>query len=132
MPGRRIAEVIATALIVVAAAACGGGNPAATAPDEQLSIEEAIASNAEGPVTVRGYIVAPAGQTTMLCSALLESYPPQCGGPSLIVEGIDLSRIEALTGTNDPSLAQVQWSDREVSLLGSVEDGTFVVGQPSS
>ena len=60
---------------------------------------------------VKGTIVAPAGEAIRLCSALLESDPPQCGGSSLVVEGLDLSTVEGLTETNDPSLAQVQWSE---------------------
>ena len=124
-------------------AACGGGNgeggvggsaPSAGAPipGGGLSIEEAIASTLEGPLMVKGYIIAPEGGPVLLCSALLESYPPQCGGPSLVVEGLDLSTVEGLTETGDPSLAQVTWSDAEVSLLGDVRDGVITASTTSA
>jgi hypothetical protein len=131
-PARHITALVAAAVIAIATVAgCSGGSGASTAPTEPLTIEQAIASGPGGPVTVRGYIVAPAGEPTMLCSALLESYPPQCGRPSLALEGLDLSTVDGLTGPSDPSLAQVQWTDSEISLLGSLEDATLVVDQPS-
>ena len=149
----RLAVPLAAAALVLSVAACGGGGnedgvpapqpPTAPAPDSPpssgapipgggLSIDEALASTLTGPLMVKGYIVAPAGEPVRFCSALLESYPPQCGGPSLVVEGIDLSTVEGLTETSDPSLAQVQWSDAEVSLLGAVEDGTLTLSTTST
>ena len=60
-----------------------------------------------------------------LCSALLESYPPQCGEPSLVVEGLDLATVAGLTSTNDPSLAQVTWSDMRDLRAGELVDGVL-------
>jgi hypothetical protein len=115
-------------LAALALAACGGSDqPAAPPPPANLSIDEVLASPPEGPVTVRGAIVAPEGEPVRLCSALAESYPPQCGGSSLVVEGLDLATLKGLTSTNDPSLAQVTWSEGEVSLLGEVENGILTV-----
>jgi hypothetical protein len=81
---------------------------------------------------VEGFILAPEGQPVQLCSAMLESYPPQCGGSSLVVEGLDLESVEDLTSTEDPSLAQVTWSETEVSVLGDIENGVITVSQTST
>jgi len=97
----------------------------------RTTIEQAIASTLQGPLMVKGYLVAPEGGPVRLCSALLESYPPQCGEPSLVVEGLDLATVEGLAQTSEPDLAQVTWSDAEISILGDVEDGVITVSQTS-
>ena len=136
---RTLVPLFALAL-ALAMTACGGngasGEPGGTPPSTGapipgggLSIDEAIASTLEGPLMVKGSIVAPEGEPVRLCSALLESYPPQCGGSSLVVEGLDLETLEGLTSTDDPSLAQVSWSEAEVSVLGHVENGVITVSE---
>ena len=139
MKRRSAHSALLAVVLAFAAAACGGGGsdaaPAPSAgspiPGGGLTIEEAIASTLEGPLMVRGYLVAPEGGPVRLCSALLESYPPQCGEPSLVVEGLDLATVEGLTATSEPDLAQVTWSDAEISILGDVEDGVITVSQTS-
>jgi hypothetical protein len=128
----------------LALAACGGSQtdgaggssapPAAgaPAPGGGLTIDEAIASTAQGPLAVKGYLVVSEDRSARLCDALLESYPPQCGGSSLAVEGLDLAGVYGLTKPNDPSLAQVLWTDSQVSLLGTVDDRTLTVSATSS
>ena len=139
MKRRSAHSALLAVVLAFAAAACGGGGsdaaPAPSAgspiPGGGLAIEEAIASTLEGPLMVKGYLVAPEGGPVRLCSALLESYPPQCGDPSLVVEGLDLATVEGLTATSEPDLAQVTWSDAEISILGDVEDGVITVSQTS-
>jgi hypothetical protein len=75
---------------------------------------------------VRGYIVAGEG-TIRLCDALAESFPPQCGVASLLVEGVVLDDLPGLT-----TAGGVTWSEREVKLLGRVEDGMLVVESTAS
>jgi hypothetical protein len=145
-----LAAVVAAAAL--AAAACGGsdadssasgGEPPAAgtgaAPPSQgaplpgggLTIEEAIASTLEGPLMVKGFLVAPDGEPIRLCSALLESYPPQCGEPSLVVEGLDLESVEGLTRAEEPQYAHTAWTDAEISLLGDIEDGVLSLSETS-
>ncbi len=86
---------LAAALALVGAS-CGSdkgdtsddGAPAAGAaiPGGGLTIEEALETTAEGPLVVAGYLIEQ-GDEIRLCSAILESYPPQCGEPSLEVRG---------------------------------------------
>ncbi len=134
--GYRIA-LLALAL-ALALAACGGGDDggdgngsAAPAPGEALSVEEALASTLAGPLLVSGFIVARAGEPVQLCDLLAESYPPQCGGASLVVEGLDLDTVEGLTRTAEPDLAQAAWSEGPVSVLGEVVDGVLTVSETS-
>ena len=150
----RLALVIALAALAVAAAACGGSDgengdaDAAPAPAPQpsdaaapsagaaipgggLSIEEATASPLEGPLMVNGYLVALDGEDVQLCSMLAESYPPQCGGPSLMVNGLHLETVDGLVQPDDPALAGTAWSEEPVSILGDIEDGVITVSETS-
>ena len=91
---RRAQRAFAALLSAAALAGCGGGG------------EER-----------RGFLVD-TGAELRLCEALAESYPPQCGGESLLVEG------EPPDG--EWSEAQgVRWTDEQVTLRGEVEDGVL-------
>lgn len=59
-----------------------------------------------------------------LCSALAESFPPQCGGASLLVEGVELEEVDGLV-----TEGEVSWTDRPIQLLGTVEDGLLTVSK---
>lgn len=118
---RTALPALAAALVLaLAAAGCGGGSSsdpgspssAAPIPGGGLTVEEALASTLEGPLAVAGYLLEVEGELR-LCSAVLESYPPQCGQPSLLVRGqVDRDRI-----------------GERVSLLGEVEDGVLTVSE---
>ena len=122
--------VLPIALLLLVATACGaagggGDGPAgaagAPAPGGGLTVEEALRSAGTGPVVVRGYVVARGGDV-QLCAALAESSPPQCGGASLSVEGLDPATVEGAT-----TLEGVTWSDRAVPLAGTVAGGVLTV-----
>lgn len=111
--------IVPVALVL---AACGGGGPggaasqpgpsaAAPLPGGGLSIQEAIESDLDGPLMVRGYLIEGDGELRF-CEAILESYSPQCGEPSLRVEG-----------------PAPRPSEERVSLLGEVGDGTITVSE---
>ena len=59
-----------------------------------------------------------------LCDALAESFPPQCGGASLVVFGLDLATVDGLVTEGD-----VSWTDRPIELRGVVSDGTLTVSE---
>ena len=110
----RLAALCAVLLL----AGCGGDDsrqppPSAGAPipGGGLSVQEAIDSDLDGPLLVRGYLIERDGELR-LCEAILESSPPQCGEPSLRVEG------------DAPSA-----SEERVSLLGEVRGGTITVSE---
>ena len=127
-----VVSVVALALIF---AACGGpaasstppgsAPPAASAPLAaalDLGLDALVASIGEHDgkaVRVIGNLVAQDG-VARLCGALLESYPPQCGGPSLKILGeIPADVVNRLDRTSDPGLAQVLWGT--VLVTGTID-----------
>ena len=118
-------RIVAVLLFVLTLAACGGAeeesqqtqpSPSAGMPvaGGGLSVQEALDSELDGPLLVRGYLIERDGELR-LCEAILESSPPQCGEPSLRVEG-----------------AAPAASEERVSLLGEVENGTITVSETAS
>jgi hypothetical protein len=59
-----------------------------------LTVEEAIDSTLAGPLMVKGFIVADGCGAVWLCTAVAEPFPPQCGEPTLKVEGLDLDAVD--------------------------------------
>jgi hypothetical protein len=116
----RAAAAGLTAAALLVAAACGGAESPAS-PDGTFTVEEALRADVEGPIRVRGTVIA-AGQDVRLCSAILESHPPQCGQPSLRVRGLDLVGV-----SNMEQAKGVGWTSREVTLVGEVENGVLTV-----
>ena len=123
------ALAILSLVFALLVAACGGGSeqkpvPASGMPiaGGGLSVSEALASDLEGPLMVKGYVVVANGETR-LCEALADSFPPQCSGPSVRLEGLDLAGLREQGG--------VRWSDDTVSLLGEIADGTLTVSVTS-
>ena len=127
--------LIATLAAAAALAACGGEEddaPAAggtssgvTATQTSglgagpaVSIDEALGSGLNEPQLVAGNLLAQGGEVR-LCSALAESVPPQCGGASLHVVGLDLAEVDGLI-----TEGEVGWTDRPIELLGVVENDT--------
>jgi hypothetical protein len=101
-------------------AACGGDERPAS-PDGVLTVTEALRVDGGGSVRVRGTLIADA-RGVRLCSAILESHPPQCGQPSLTVRGLDLVGV-----SNMEQAKGVGWTSREVTLAGEVKDGVLSV-----
>jgi hypothetical protein len=121
----RTLAVIAALLVAGLPVACGGDDDDAAAPgttsagaETAISIDEALASDSDQPVLVSGnLLVMP--DDVRLCSALAESFPPQCGGASVHVADLELATVEGLITEGD-----VSWTDRPIELLGVVENDT--------
>jgi hypothetical protein len=84
-----------------------------------LSVADVLATPIDGGFAMEAFYVDD-GAGPRLCDALLESYPPQCGGDSIplelsgrVIEGLDQE------GT-------VTWSNLPVVVIGRVVDGGFV------
>ena len=86
-----------------------------------ISVGEALTSNLQGPLLVNGHLHAQDDQVR-LCELLAESFPPQCGGETLVVEGLDLTTMDGLTREGG-----VTWSDQLVQVLGTVEGEVLTV-----
>jgi len=109
------AAILAAVLVL---AGCGGAEsepsqPVPSAgqpiPGGGLSVRDAIDSDLDGPLMVKGYLIERNGELR-LCEAILESSPPQCGEPSLRVEG--------------PAPSP---SEQPASLLGEVDGEKIIV-----
>jgi hypothetical protein len=89
----------------------GGIDPAAG-----ISVDEALG---HGPtddlVTVTGALFVDADGTVRLCDAVAESFPPQCGGSRIVVDGLNLDAVNGLQ-----TEGEISWADT-VTLFGSVE-----------
>ena len=114
-------------LLVMLLAACGttlpapSGEPVLVVTDgvvegPGLSVADALDHQAtDDIVTVSGALFVNADGTVILCDAIAESFPPQCGGERIRVEGLDLAAVPGLQTEGD-----VSWAEG-VTLLGSVE-----------
>jgi len=110
--------VSATATVPGGGAVTPGGG-AAMGPG--LSVAEALTTTADGPLLVRGFLLA-RGDVVQLCETLAKSLPPQCSGGSLTVAGLNIE------GRGDLEEAEgTRWSAAEITLLGEVTAGTLTV-----
>ena len=111
--GMRTISLFAAVLAALTLAGCGGDDePAGGGDPAEISVEEAV--DHEGPAVVTGSLLAN-GDDVKLCAALAESFPPQCGGARIVVQGLDLDAIANLQTEGD-----VSWAEG-VTLFGSVE-----------
>jgi hypothetical protein len=118
--GMRTISLFAAVLAALTLAGCGGDDePAGGGDPAEISVEEAV--DHEGPAVVTGSLLAN-GDDVKLCAALAESFPPQCGGGSISVVGLDFDGLEGLTTEGD-----VTWSDLPISVEGVLADGTLTV-----
>lgn len=140
--GLQLAMVM-TAALTLGLAACGGVEPTdgvtagadatgpqgsvqgAPAPGGGLTVSQARDSDLDGPLTVTGFLIDD-GRAVLLCEVAMESYPPQCAGASLDVEGITVADLEGARREGD-----VAWVD-QASLTGEVTDGTLQVSETTA
>ena len=113
----------ALSLLVVLVAAGGCGGPGTPASAGVLTVPEALEASSNGPVAVRGALIVHLDEAR-LCYAMAESYPPQCGEPSLVVSGADLRALEDLERAQG-----VTWANREITVVGELENEVLTVGE---
>ena len=116
------------------ASGCGTGNTPGTdepQPSSVRTIEQVLEARDGTEVFVRGALVATSSgedQKIVLASVLLESYPPQAGGATLPLVGLDPGSIVGLSSTADqPGAPQVTWSDFWLVLRGVMSGGELQV-----
>jgi hypothetical protein len=85
-----------------------------------LTVAEALETDATGIIMVTGFYVD-SGSGPLLCDALAESYPPQCGGASIPLGDIAPVDPESIQSVQDTS-----WSDDQVIVVGEIVDGVLV------
>jgi hypothetical protein len=89
------------------------------------SIAEALSRAPVGSVRVRGYLDSPADDRMRLCTRLVEG---ACTGPSLVVVGLDVERVE---GLKYGCCTIGYWSPHELALSGMVTGGVLFVPPPA-
>lgn len=103
------------------------GDDARVAVGAPISVGAALASDGSAPVLVSGYLFVLEDATVLLADAILESYPPQPGGATIVVEGFSVEGMAGLQqAPSDSGLAQTQWTDAPVEILGTVVGGVLV------
>jgi hypothetical protein len=104
-----------------------------------ITVQEAL--SAQGPVRVVGAVIAtypdegttgggadPAEPTIVLTTAMAESYPPQPGGPTIVLTGLDLEDLVGLSTTvGEADVAPATWTNYWLVIEGTVSDGTLEV-----
>ncbi len=128
--------VVLLAIVTVASvvvAACGDDGDLVSSPvsgvgpgissgvGPGITVGVALISNLTGPLLINGQLHVQ-GDRARLCESFAESFPPQCAGRSLVVQGLDLTTIDGLT-----SEGSVTWSDQTVQVLGTVEGEALTV-----
>jgi hypothetical protein len=89
------------------------------------TVGEAIALEEEGSVHVSGLLIDD-GTGWRLCELVLESFPPQCGGEFLLLDGF------APTGLPLEESGEVRWQT-EGTVVGEIDGDTLIVtGSPAS
>jgi hypothetical protein len=94
--------------------------------DGGIDIPDALAYEGTEVVAVRGYFVADES-TARLCEALAESYPPQCGGVSVVVNNPEVLSDVALVEEGG-----TQWSEDYVTVLGHIVAGELTIASDVS
>ena len=100
-----------------------GGRVSVGAP---ISVEDALASDGSAPVLVSGYLFVLEDGTVLLADMILESYPPQPGGATIVVDGFAVEGMALEQAEADSGFAQVKWTETPYEILGTVQGGVLV------
>ena len=109
-------------LIATLFAACGDDDSNDNAA-EPVSIAEALET--EGNVLVTGYLFELDGGGVVLAELIAESFPPQPGGATITVNGLDLGALDLEETPDGSELATTRWSAESVTLTGSMVSGVL-------
>lgn len=88
-------------------------------------VSEAMAAEVQGSIHVVGLLIDD-GSGWRLCELVLESYPPQCGGERLVVDGLDPAELPL------EESGGVRWQT-DATVVGEIDGDTLTVtGVPAS
>lgn len=102
---------------------CGSDSdrPATSDAGGPIAVGRLLERSSDSPVVVRGLLHVERG-IARLCAAILESYPPQCGEPSVELVGLELASVDGTTTADG-----VSWKEGAVLNLERTADGRFAV-----
>lgn len=118
---RLVAGLVIAMLTSLACGAASTPSPVPSAPADAITVDALMADAAtlDGQlIRVKGYLLATDAGASM-CSLLLESYPPQCGGGVGVTGAIPGDVAAGLDKTTEPGVAQAMWGWVEV--VGSLD-----------
>ncbi len=98
--------------LALVGAACGG--------DDSGSDSD----SGDSASVVEGYLFQE-GTDLVLCSAIRESFPPQCGGDMTMLEDPDGVLVDTLADA--PSDQGITWTDGVIAVTGQLNGDTLVV-----
>ena len=87
---------LALGILLVLAVSCGSDeddSARAGSGAERMEIGRALEAANGSNVTVSGFLIVDVDGDTRLCSLLLESFPPQCGGDRISLIGLEVSTV---------------------------------------
>ena len=87
----------------------------ASAGGPGISVGEALANTSDQGLLINGALFIDPDGNVLLCEAIAESFPPQCGGRRLAVEGLDPDSIPDIQEEGS-----VRWAEA-VQLFGTIE-----------
>lgn len=131
---KKITAMLAATILL---AACGGsaadesstsippGGPRVNVGDP-ISVADALQADASTPVLVEGYLFVLEDGTVVLADAIAESYPPQPGGATIVVEGLSTEGMALEMAPEDSELATIKWSNDPYGVLGTVQGGVLI------
>ncbi|MFW2382455.1 MAG: protease inhibitor I42 family protein [Acidimicrobiales bacterium] len=96
-----------------------------TEPPPAVRVGDLFDGEGARDVVVEGFVVWDAA-SARLCDVLMESFPPQCGGPWVVIANPDLltEPLESAQG--------VRWSQGYTSISGSFDGDRLIVGPDRS
>ncbi len=124
-------------MLVMLAVACGSDDSGGTkAGDgaELTEIGQALNATNGSEVTVGGFLIVDTDGNSRLCSVLLESFPPQCGGDRIDLPGFEVSSVPNTKSVqfSEGGIRTVIWSDDLITLKGIRETDGLREARPSS
>jgi hypothetical protein len=114
------ALVLALVLPACAAAATTSTS-SGDASGPAITVDQLVARSSDTPIVVQGLLISHDG-VVRLCAAVLESFPPQCGGESVELTGLDPASVPGVTTEQG-----VTWKEGAVVQVQRTQDGRFAV-----
>ena len=112
-----LVATIGIAVLMMIGVACGSNE--LDTGDRPMEILQALEAAEGSVVTVSGFLVADKDGSTRLCSVLLESGPPQCGGDRIDLLGFDASSVPNSETPQRPSeIGTSRWTSSHITVTG--------------
>jgi hypothetical protein len=133
VPALAVVGAIAVVVIVLLSLVGGDGDGASDedpdadrveSDDVAVSVSEAVARQPLVPFVIRGYVYDD-GAFVQLCNALTREDLRRCGGPSVLLEDLDLGRLALARDEADGRA--VRYTEEPVLLGGTLDGTTFSV-----